>query len=66
MQSEITGNYILFRSCGKHSKQTGKNKSWIETNQVQVLSSIQENEEVLMDTMIIEDVDHIEVQQDSD
>ena len=32
MQSEITGNYIIFGSCGKHSKQAGKNKSWIESN----------------------------------
>ena len=69
MQSDITGNYILLGSCDKHSKQSGKNQSWIETNQVQVSSSIPEGEEVLisiMDTMKIEDVDHMEVQQDSD
>ena len=64
MQSEITGNYILFGSCGKHSKQANKNEFWIEANQIQVSSSIPEGEEVLisiMDTMTIEDVDHMEV-----
>ena len=69
MQSELTGKYILFGSCGKHLRQTSKDKSWMETNQIQALSSIQEDEEVLisiMDTMTIEDVDHMEVQQDSD
>ena len=39
MQSEITGNYILFGSCGKHSKQTGKEESWIGANQIQATSS---------------------------
>ena len=41
----------------------------MEKNQIQGLSSIQEDEEVLisiMDTMLIEDVDHMEIQQDSD
>ena len=41
----------------------------METNQIQTLSSTQEDEEVLisiMDTMSIEDVDHMEIQQDSD
>ena len=69
MQSEITGNYIIFGSCGKHSKQAGKNKSWIESNQIQVSCSVPEGEEVLisiMDTMTIENVDYMEVHQDSD
>ena len=66
MQSEVTGNYILFGSCGKHSKQTGKEKSWIGANQVQATSPTRENEEILilvMETMTIEDVEQMEVQQ---
>ena len=69
MQSEITGNYIIFGSCSKHSKQKGKNKTWIEANQIQATSSTQEIEGVLisiMDTMTIEDVEQMEVQQNSD
>ena len=69
MQSKITSSYIIFRSCGKHSKKVDRNKSWIEANQIQMSSSVPEGEEVLisiMDTMTIEDVDYMEVQQDSD
>ena len=69
MQSEITGNYILLGSCSKHSKQAGKKESWIEANQIQVTSSIPEVEEVLIsiiDTMTIEDVEQMEVKEDSD
>ena len=46
-----------------------EDESWMETNQIQASSSTQEDEEVLisiMDTMSIEDVDHMETQQDSD
>ena len=42
---------------------------WIEANQIQVTSSPQEVERILisiMDTMTIEDVEQMEVQQDSD
>ena len=69
MQSEITGKYILFRSCGKHLRQTTKDEFWMETNKIQALSLIQGDDKVLisiMDTMSIEDVDHMEIQQDSD
>ena len=68
MKSEITGN-ILFGSCRKHSKQTGKEKSWIGPNQIQATSPTQEIEGILisiMDTMTIEDVEQMEVQQNSD
>ena len=34
MQSEITGKYILFGSCGKHLRQASEDESWMETNQV--------------------------------
>ena len=64
MKSEIIGNYILLGSCGTHSKQAGKKESWIGANQIQVTSSTSEEEEVLisiMDTMIIEDVEQMEV-----
>ena len=41
----------------------------MEINQIQASNLIHEDEEVLisiMDTMLIEDVDHMEIQQDSD
>ena len=69
MQSKITRSYINFGSCGKHSKKVDRNRSWIEANQIQVSSSVLEDEEVLisiMDTMTIQNVDSMEAQQDSD
>ena len=38
MQSKKTGNYILFGSCGKHSKQAGRKEPWIGSNQVYLTS----------------------------
>ena len=64
MQSAITGNYIIFRSCGQHSKTLDKNKSWIRTNQVQESRSTPEDKKVLisiMDTMTLQDMDPMEV-----
>ena len=69
MQSTITGSYIIFGSCGKHSKKADKSRLWIAANQVQVSSSVPDDEEVLisiMDTMTIEDMDSVEAQQESD
>ena len=69
MQIAITGSYIIFGSCGKHSKKAKKNKSWIGSNQVQVSSSVPGDEEILisiMDTMTLEDMDFVEDQQESD
>ena len=58
MRSTIMGNYIIFRSCGKHSKEMDSRESWISANQVSTL--IPKDEEVLvsiMDTMKINDID---------
>ena len=60
MQSTITGSYIIFGSCGKHSKKADKDRLWIAANQVQVSTSAPKDEEVLisiMDTMTIDDMD---------
>ena len=67
MQSKITGSYIIFGSCGKHSKKADKSRLWITANQVQVSSSVPDDEEVLisiMDTMTVEDMDSVEAQQE--
>ena len=58
MRSTITGNYIIFGSCGKHSKEMNNSELWIGTNQVSTLEAC--DEEVLvsiMDTMRINDLD---------
>ena len=69
MQSAITGNYIIFGSCGQHSKRSDKNKPWVRTNQVQELRLTPKDEEVLIsivDTMTLQDMDPMEVQQRTD
>ena len=69
MQSAITGSYIIFGSYGKHSNKANKNKSWIGANQLQASSSVPHDEENLisiMDTMTLEDMDSVKVQQESD
>ena len=69
MQSAITGNYIIFRSCGQQSKRLDKNKSRIRNNQVQVLRSTPDDEEILIssvDTMTLQAIDPVEVQQGTD
>ena len=69
MQSTITGSYIIFGSCGKHSKKAENNRLWMTANQVQVSTSAPRDEEVLisiMDTMTIDDMDSVEAQQESD
>ena len=34
MRSTITGSYIIFGFCGKHSKEMDSSESWISANQV--------------------------------
>ena len=58
MQSTITGSYIIFGSCGKHSRRADSGELWMTANQVS--TSAPEDEEVLisiMDTMKIDDMD---------
>ena len=58
MRSTITGNYIIFGSCGKHSNEMDSSESWISANQVSTPRS--RDEEVLvsiMSTMKINDMD---------
>ena len=58
MQSTITGSYIIFGSCGKHSRKVDSSESWISANQVS--NPIPRDEEVLvsiMDTMKVDDID---------
>ena len=67
MKSAITGNYIIFGSCGTHPKKPSNSRPWIENNQVQVSELSQEDEEVLIsiiDNMAIEDVSSMKLQQD--
>ena len=69
MQSEIIGNFILLGSCGRHWRQMTKDESRMQTNQIQASSLNQEDDKVLiliMDTMSIKDMDHMEIQQDLD
>ena len=69
MQNTITESYIIFGSCGKHSKKANKNQLRIGANQVQVSSLVPGDEEILisiMDTMTLEDMDSVKVKQESD
>merc|ERR1711895_141428 len=34
MQSEITGKYIIFVSCHKHTSYSRRRNTWIRSNQV--------------------------------
>ena len=57
MQSEITGNFIIFGSCGRLLRQMTE-ESRMQMNQIQATSLNQEDDEVLisiMDTMLIEE-----------
>ena len=69
MQSAITRDYIIFGSCGQQSKRLDKNKSWTRNNQVQVSRSTPDDEEILIssvDTMTLQAIDPVEVQQGTD
>ena len=64
MQSEITGKYIIFGSCRRHSRHTEDRSPWIRNNQFQENGSPQSDEEVvisIMGSVSLDDVEYMEV-----
>ena len=63
MQSEITGKYIIFGSCRRHSRHTMNRSPWIRSNQFQENGSPQSDEEVvisIMGSVSLDDVEYME------
>ena len=51
MQSEITGNYIIFGSCRRYLRHTKDRNPWIRNNQFQENESSQSDEEIVISIM---------------
>ena len=69
MQSEITGNYIIFRSCRRHSRHTKDSNPWIRSNQFQESESSQSDEEIvisIMGSVNLDDAKNIQADTSSD
>ena len=63
MQSEITGRYIIFGSCNRHTSHSRSRSTWIRNNQFQVSESQSPDEEVLiliMGSISLDYVDQVE------
>ena len=60
MQSEITGKYIIFGSCRRHSRHTEDRSPWIRSNQFQENGSPQSDEEVVISIMGSVNLDDVE------
>ena len=57
IQSEITGNYIIFGSCRRHSRHTKDRNPWIRSNQFQENESSQSDEEIVISIMGLVNLD---------
>ena len=69
MQSEITGNYIIFGSCRRHSRHTKDRNPWIRSNQFQENESSQSDEEIvtsIIGSVNLDDVENIQADTSSD
>ena len=69
MQSEITGRYIIFGSCNRHTSHSRNRSTWIRNNQFQESGSQSPSDEVLisiMGSIGLDDVDHVEISPDKD
>ena len=69
MQSEITGNYIIFRSCRRHSRHTKDRNPWIRSNQIQENESSQSDEEIvisIMGSVNLDDAENIQANTSAD
>ena len=51
MQSEITGYYIIFGSCRRHSRHTKDRNPWIRSNQFYENGFPQSDEEIVISIM---------------
>ena len=51
MQSEITGRYIIFRSCSRHISHSRGRNTWVKSNQIQQNEPDPSSEEVLISIM---------------
>ena len=69
MQSEITGRYIIFGSCNRHTSHSRNRNTWIRNNQFQEGESQSPDEEVLisiMGSISLDDVDQVEANPSKD
>ena len=69
MQSEITGKYIIFGSCHKHTSHSRRRNTWIQSNQVHENKDQDPDQEVLvsiMGSINLDDVDQIETNPSQD
>ena len=63
MQSEITGRYIIFRSCNRHASHSRHRNTWIRNHQFHEDESQSPDQEVLisiMGSISLDDVDQVE------
>ena len=69
MRSEITGRYIIFGSCSRHTSHSRSKNIWIRNNQFQESGSQSPSDEALisiMGSISLDDVDHVEISPDKD
>ena len=69
MQSEITGKYIIFGSCHKHTSHSRRRNTWIRSNQVHENKDQDPDQEVLvsiMGSINLDNVDQIETNPSQD
>ena len=65
MQSVLTGSFLLFGSCDRHSEQISGGEARVQKNQIQASCGNEDEDEILISvlgTLSLDDVDHMEIQ----